>query len=78
VQRPLYEWGNNRATMRRRAPDVVNRSGRLRGGVRGLLQTLDVDGLSAQEGFCRGRPDHGRRHCTERNLDFLAHTELCR
>ena len=42
------------------------------------LQTLGVDRLPAQKGFCRGRPDHGRRHCTERDLDVLAHIGLCR
>src|SRR5919201_2988220 len=70
VQCPLYEWGNDRAPMRRSAPDIVNRSGSLRGGVRGLLQTLSVDGLAAQEGFGRGGPDHGRRHRTEGDPDF--------
>ena len=76
MQCPLYEWGNNRAPMRRSAADIVNRMGRLRGGVCDLLQTLRVDGLSAQEGFCRGGPDHGRCHRTEGDLDLLAHARL--
>ena len=76
MQCPLYEWGNDRTPMGRSAPDVVNRIGSLRGGVCDLLQTLGVDGLAAQEGFCRGRPDHGRRHRTEGDLDLLAHTGL--
>ena len=76
MQCPLYEWGNNRTPMGRAAPDIVNRSGSLRGGVGDLLQTLGVDGLSAQEGFCRSRPDHGRRHRTEGDLDLLAYTRL--
>jgi hypothetical protein len=78
MQCPLYEWGNNRTPMGRGTPDVVNRSGSLRGGMCDLLQTLSVDGLAAQEGFCRDGPDHGRCHRTEGNLDLLAHTGLFR
>src|SRR5262245_57988580 len=76
VQRPLYERGNDRAPMGRSTPNVINRIGRLRSGVRGLLQALSVDGLSAQEGFCGGCPDHGWRHRTEGDLNLLAHTGL--
>jgi hypothetical protein len=76
MQCPLYEWGNDRAPMRRAASDVVNRSGSLRGSVCDLPQTLGVDRLSTQEGFCCGRPDHGWRHRTEGDLDLLAHTWL--
>ena len=44
----------------------------------GLLQKLGVNGLSAQEGFCRGGSDHGRCHRPEGDLDLLAHTGLFR
>ena len=46
MQRPLYEWGNNRTPMRGRTTDIIDWIGRLRGGVSDLLQTLSVDGLS--------------------------------
>jgi hypothetical protein len=77
LQRPLYEWGNNCTPMRGSTPDVIDRIGRLCGGVCDLLQTLSVDGLATQESFCRGRSDHSRRHRTKGNLDLLAHIGLC-
>ena len=78
VQCPLYEWGNDCTSMGCSAPDVVNRIDSLRGCLCGLLQKRGVDGLAAQEGFCRSCPDHGRCHRTEGDLDLLAHTGLCR
>ena len=38
MQRPLYEWGNNRTPMRGRTPDVIDRIGCLCGGVRFAVQ----------------------------------------
>jgi hypothetical protein len=77
MQCPLDEWGHNRTPMRGRTPDVIDRPGRLCSGVRDLLQTRSVDGLSTQEHLCRGRSDHGRRHRTEGDLDLLAYVRLC-